>query len=143
MHQEVIKKIRKLRREKGIEPQDMADKLNISISTYKRLESVNTITWAKYLQEILMALETTVEDFFDGIGNNIVVNNKKGSFGGNIHVENLFAENKDKTKKIEQLYEERLKDSEKLNIEKDRLIVELKAILDLKQQIIASIHNLK
>ncbi len=143
MHQDVIKKIRKLRREKGIEPQDMADKLNISISTYKRLEAGNTITWAKYLEEILVALEITVEDFFDGIGNNITITNKKGSFGGNIHVENLFAENKDKTKKIEQLYEDRLKDSEKLNLEKDRLIIELKEILGLKDQIIVSINKLQ
>ncbi|GGC87366.1 hypothetical protein GCM10011508_13230 [Flavobacterium lutivivi] len=136
MHQEVIKKIRILRKQKGFDYQDMADRLNIDLSTYKRLEAGKTVTWAKYLEDILIALETTVEDFFQDIGRNINVVNKKGSFGGNIHVENLFAENREQTLKIEQLYKDMINDKDKMNESKDEIIKELKEIIELKNQLI-------
>jgi DNA-binding XRE family transcriptional regulator len=44
MNQEIVKKLRKLRIEMGFSKQDMAEKLNIELSAYIRLESgrVNT-----------------------------------------------------------------------------------------------------
>ena len=112
MHTEIIKKIRKLRIEKGFSPVQMAEKLNIDISAYTRLESGRTLTWAKYLEDLLVILDISPEDFFRGIGTKINITNKKGSFGGNAHVENLYADNKEKTEKIESLYEDRLKDKD-------------------------------
>ncbi len=112
MHTEIIKKIRKLRVEKGITPIQMADKLNIDISAYNRLESGKTLTWAKYLEDLLIIFDISPEDFFRGIGTKINITNQKGSFGGNAHVENLYADNKEKTEKIESLYKERLKDKD-------------------------------
>lgn len=143
MHNQVIAKIRKLRKEKGFDYDTMAEKLNISKTAYVRLESGKTQTWSKYLEEILTTLEISVDDFFKDIGTNINIINKKGSFGGNIHVENLFAENKDKTLKIEQLYEERLKDLANLNNELKKVNDQLKEIIELKDKIIASIENKK
>jgi transcriptional regulator with XRE-family HTH domain len=141
MHQEIIEKIRKLRKKKGFDYLDMAEKLNISKDSYTRLESGKTLTWAKYIEDILRILEISAEDFFNGIGSKIKITNKKGSFGGNIHVENLFAENKDKSQKIELLYEERLKDSETLNCEIKKVNEQLMDIIKLKDKIIASMER--
>lgn len=68
MHQEIIEKIRKLRKKKGFDYLDMAEKLNISKDSYTRLESGKTLTWAKYIEDILQILEISAEDFFNGIG---------------------------------------------------------------------------
>lgn len=141
MHTQVVEKIKKLRREKGIEPKIMADKLNISISAYNKLEAGKTMSWAKYINEILNELDLSAEEFFKDISNGINIVNRKGSFGGNIHVENLFAENKDKSKKIEELYEERLKDSDKRLDDKDKIIEELKEILKIKIDILAILEK--
>lgn len=131
MHNEVIKKIKRIRREKGISQIEMAEKLSINKAAYVRLETGETNTWAKYIQDILDILEVSVDDFFKDIGQNISIKNKMGSYGGNVHVENLFSENIDKTKKIEYLYEERLKDKDLIINEKDLLISELKDIIQI------------
>lgn len=134
MQQDIIKKIKRIRREKGISQIEMADRLSINKTAYTRLESGETSTWAKYIQEILDVFEISIDDFFKDIGQNINIKNKTGSYGGNVHVENLFAENKDKTLKIEQLYEERLKDKDLIILEKDNLISELKEVINIHKQ---------
>ena len=53
MHTEVIRKIKKLRIEKGLSQIDMAEKLHIDKSAYTRLESGKTFSWAKYLEDLL------------------------------------------------------------------------------------------
>ncbi len=141
MHQEIIDKIKKLRKKKGLDYLDMSEKLNISKDSYTRLESGKTLTWAKYIEDILKILEVTTEDFFNGIGSQFKITNKKGSFGGNIHVENLFAENKDKSEKIELLYQERLKDSEILNCELKKVNEQLMEIIKLKDIIMSSMEK--
>jgi transcriptional regulator with XRE-family HTH domain len=90
----------------------MADKLNISLSAYNKLESGSSYTWAKYLENILSILDISYEDFFEGIASNYNITNKKGSIGGNIHVENLYADNKEKDNKIGELYETRISDKD-------------------------------
>jgi transcriptional regulator with XRE-family HTH domain len=124
MHSEVIRKIKKLRIEKGFSQIDMAEKLHIDKSAYTRLESGKTFSWAKYLEDLLNIFEITPEDFFSGIGKNIKITNKEGSYGGNVHVENLYADNQERIKKIEVLYEQRLAD-------KENIIQELKNIVEL------------
>ncbi|ELY1977896.1 helix-turn-helix transcriptional regulator [Flavobacterium psychrophilum] len=123
MHTEIIKKLKKLRVEKNITPLEMSEKLHIDISAYNRLESGKTLTWAKYLEDLLVILEVTPEDFFTGITTkfNIIKNNS--SYGGNVNVENFYTDNKEKIEKIESLYEERLKD-------KDTIIFQLQKIID-------------
>ena len=105
MNKNIVEKIKKTRIEKGLKPTDIADKLNISVSAYNKLESGTSYTWAKYLEDILHILEVSFEEFFEGIVSQYTITNKKGSIGGNIHVENLYADNKDKSNKIEALYE--------------------------------------
>jgi len=126
MHTEIVKKIRRLREEKGLSPQTMAEKLHLDVSAYRKLESGKTYSWAKYLEELLGILETSAEDFFEGIGSNInnTTNNTNcpnpSTNSGYVNVENHYT---DSQEKIEQLYEARLKDKDLL-IEKLELILE-------------------
>jgi len=126
MHTKIVKRIRQLRVEKDFSPIQMAEKLNIDLSAYKRLEAGKTLTWAKYLEELLIIFDSSIEDFFEGLGSSINVTNKKGSYlGNNGHVENLYSENKEKSEKLNEQYESRLKD-------KDSEIEFLKKIIESK-----------
>lgn len=64
MHQEIVKKIRKLRIEKGLSKQDMAEKLSIELTAYNRLESGRANTWGKYFREICLLFEINPSEFF-------------------------------------------------------------------------------
>jgi len=57
MNEEVVDKIKKLRIAKGLNHSEMADKLNITRSAYQRLETGETYSWAKYLEELMTILE--------------------------------------------------------------------------------------
>lgn len=72
MNSQIVNKIKKLRLEKGFSHTEMADKLNITRSAYQRLESGETYSWAKYLDNIMETLETTPKDFFNDIGKPII-----------------------------------------------------------------------
>lgn len=72
MQAQIVSKIRKLRRERGFTQPQMADLLHIDKSVYARLETGETSSWAKYLEEILVVFDITPEKFFEGIGQNIV-----------------------------------------------------------------------
>ena len=68
MNQEIVEKIKRLRISKGLNHVDMADKLHVTRSAYQRLESGETYSWAKYLDELMTILETTPNDFFSDTG---------------------------------------------------------------------------
>ena len=100
MNNQVVTKIRKIRKEKGFTQLQMAERLNIDTSAYARLETGATFTWARYLEDILSISELTPEKFFEGIGSNIIITNQHGSYGGNANVEHLHAENKEANLKL-------------------------------------------
>jgi len=105
MKNQILPKIRKIRREKGITQLQMAEQLNIDPSTYARLETGATTTWAKYLEDILLVFELTPEFFFEDISSNVIITNQQGSFGGNANVEHLHAENKEANLKLIEMLE--------------------------------------
>jgi len=116
MNREVVEKIKRLRIAKGLNHLDMADKLHITRSAYQRLESGETYSWAKYLDELMTILETTPNEFFSDIGKKTInQTNNSGSIG---YVEILHQENKD-------VYE-------KLIASKDEQIALLKSFLEKK-----------
>ena len=100
MNRQIVTKIRKIRKEKGITQLQMAERLSIDASAYARLETGATSTWAKYLEDILSIFELSPEKFFEGIGSNIIITNQQGSYGGNANVEHLHAENKEVGRKL-------------------------------------------
>lgn len=67
MNNAIVDKIKRLRLQKGLNHNDMADKLNITRSAYQRLETGETYSWAKYLEEILAIFEMNPKDFFSDI----------------------------------------------------------------------------
>ena len=116
MNLEVVEKIKRLRVAKGLNHLDMADKLHITRSAYQRLESGETYSWAKYLDELMTILETTPNEFFADIGKKTInQTNNSGSIG---YVEILHQENKE-------VYE-------KLIASKDEQIALLKSLLEKK-----------
>ena len=72
MHNEIANKLRRLRIEKGLSKQDMAEKLSIELTAYNRLESGRVNTWGKYFLEICLVFEINPRDFFNDI---IIVEN--------------------------------------------------------------------
>ena len=106
MNHEIIAKIKKLRMAKGFSQSDMADRLNITRTTYHKLETGESYAWAKYLEELMNVLETTPKDFFSDIGRHVInQNNYEGSIG---YVETLHQENKDIYEKLLQSKEEQI-----------------------------------
>lgn len=67
MHQEIVNKLRKLRIEKGLSKQDMAEKLSVELTAYNRLESGRANTWGKYFIEICLIFEINPSEFFNDI----------------------------------------------------------------------------
>lgn len=114
MQTEIVQKIRKIRLEKGFSIQEMADKLNIDLSEYVRLEAVKTCTWGKYLEDLLLIFQIYPEDFFKGIGRKKYYFKRKKSIVKISYVENLHEDYKKKVEQMEFLYQESLKDKDAL-----------------------------
>ena len=120
-----------LRKEQGYDALDMAEKLNITKSAYERLESGKTLTWAKYLEDILNALNISANEFFKDIGNNINISNNEGSYGNSYIANGFIFESKELLGKLENLYKAIL-------LEKNDEIVALKANIVEKDKFIQS-----
>ena len=133
MHRRIVEKIKDMREKKGFTTADMAEKLNIDHSAYTRLESTKTLTWAKYLEDILAICEVSQEVFFSDLGAGTHVVNEKDSILGNNNgtVENLYADNKEMRDKIDKLHESRISDKENVIRDKDQLITELRLQIEL------------
>jgi len=126
MQTQIVQRIKKLRKEKGFTQPQMAERLCIDQSAYARLEQGETNSWAKYFEDLLNIFEITPEKFFEGIGGNIVINNKECPYGGNsISVQYLHAEKREVYEKLIEQYEKRLQD-------KDEQIALLKGLLERK-----------
>ena len=117
MNEESGEKIKKMRISKGYNHTEMADKLHITRSAYQRLESGETYSWAKHLDDLMNVFETTPKEFFSDIGKKVInQNNYDGSVG--YVVDNLYKENKE-------IYQELIK-------AKDEQITLLKEMLEKK-----------
>ncbi|MDR2207117.1 MAG: helix-turn-helix domain-containing protein [Flavobacteriaceae bacterium] len=110
INKEIVKKIKHLRHKKGYNHEDMAEKLNITRSAYQRLESGDTYSWAKYLDEIMKTFETTPKEFFHDIGRTKTVNLTNYDSSTGYYVETLLQENKETTEKLIEQYEDRIKE---------------------------------
>jgi transcriptional regulator with XRE-family HTH domain len=100
LQSQIVSKIRRLRHEKGLSQFQMADRLNMEKSVYARLETGKTYSWAKYLEDLLTVFEITPDKFFEDIGKNVVIHNSNCPYGGNAHVGNLYAENREVYEKL-------------------------------------------
>jgi transcriptional regulator with XRE-family HTH domain len=104
MNSQIAKKLKILRGRKGISQEQVSDYLNISQSTYARMEKGESNSWASYIQPICELFEIQPEELLKS--DSIIVNqNQQG--GNGAFVINQLSE------KITALYEENmlLKDS--------------------------------
>ena len=119
----VVNKIKEYRKKKGYSHESMAFELGMSQVAYSKIEKNETKLSVERLFKIAEILETPVENFLDINPNNIYNQDLKDNAVGHQEVQNLYHDNKEKSEKIEQLYESRLKD-------KDIMIAQLQKIID-------------
>jgi len=128
MQTQIVQRIKKLRRDKGLTQPQIADMLHVDQSVYARLEQGETNTWAKYFEELLNIFEITPEKFFEGIESNVVINNHNDcTYSGDSNVEHQYPAN-------QELYEKLIAQYEKLLSAKDEQISLLKELLEKKAQ---------
>jgi transcriptional regulator with XRE-family HTH domain len=116
--EKILKKIRETRKLKGLSHENMAHELDISPSAYNKLERSETTLSLERLLKIIEILEISLYDIFEIESESILKQNlKEFSFrnADNIH--------KEKSDKIEHLYECRIKD-------KDFMIEQLQKVID-------------
>lgn len=113
---DVLERIKKIRKERGYSHEYIASELNISQVAYSKLEKNETKLTVERLYKLSEILETPVADLLEVDAKNVFHqnNNDKGTFIGNQDIQNLYQENKEKTEKLIYLYEERLKDKDAL-----------------------------
>ena len=119
----IVEKIKDIRKRKGFSHEYMAHQLEMSQPAYSKIEKNETVLSVDRLFKIAEILETPVVDILD-INPNTLYNqtlNDNAIIYQNF--DNLYQENKEKSEKIEQLYESRLKD-------KDALIAQLQKMLE-------------
>nr|WP_314490571.1 helix-turn-helix domain-containing protein [uncultured Chryseobacterium sp.] len=123
----IIEKIKEYRKKKGFSHENMADELNISQAAYSKIEKNETKLTVDRLYQISEILEAPVYELLDSNPNNIY--NQQNFYDASVgyqDIQNLYQENKDKTDKIESLYEERLKDKDKMIQQLQDIITTLK-----------------
>lgn len=119
----VLKRIRENRKTKGYSHDYMAAMLDISPSAYNKLERNETNLSLERLLVITDILELPITEVLDiKTGDTYNQDLKDNSIG---RVETLYQDNKDKTEKIEHLYQQLLK-------EKDETIKMLKELVTKK-----------
>lgn len=79
MNKTVGKKIREYREAKGISQEDLAERLQISRSTYQRIENGDTNSWINYLEKISKELEVSPNEFLKGDESFVQVNHENTS----------------------------------------------------------------
>lgn len=122
--EEVLLKIKEYRKKKGFSYENMAHELNTSAAAYRKIELNQTKLTVERLVQIAQILEAKIEDLLDLKANSqFNQTNNENATGYQQQIVNYFQENKEKSEKIEQLYELRLKD-------KDVLIVQLQKMLE-------------
>lgn len=121
----IVEKIKDIRKRKGFSHEYMAHQLEMSQPAYSKIEKNETVLSVDRLFKIAEILETPVVDILDINPNTLYNqnNNDNGTFIGHQQVEHLYQENKEKSEKIEQLYESRLRD-------KDAMIEQLQKIIE-------------
>lgn len=81
MNSKIGQKIRRFRKQRGMSQEQVADYLNITQSTYSRIENGESRTWSEYLDKLCEVLEIEPEELFKTdklINNNIETNHGVG-----------------------------------------------------------------
>ncbi len=107
----IVDRIKEQRKKKGFSHENMAEELKISQVAYSKIEKNETKLTVDRLFQIANILETHVYELLDESPDTIY--NQQYFYDaavGHQDIQNLYQEDKEKTKKIEQLYEDQIKD---------------------------------
>lgn len=116
MNVAIGQRLKDLRKSKGIPLEKVLEELNISESTYMRMEKGETASWTNYIDKICTLYNIEMEELLLSNDKYILIsNNQNGISAGNVVVNNL-------SDKAVELYERML-------LEKDKLIAELRSRL--------------
>ena len=108
--EDVLQRIKDYRKKKGYTYDAMAHELNTSAAAYRKIELNQTKLTLERLYQIAQILEAKVEDILDIKADKIYKQEITDNGIGCQDIEHFYAENKEKSAKIEQLYEERIKE---------------------------------
>ncbi len=109
----ILKNIEKLRKDKGFSHEYMAHKLDISQSSYCKIEKNITKLSVERLFKLAEILDTKVAEILGlDVSNQFNQTTKDQSTGYLQKIENFYQENKEQNQKIIEMYELRLQDKE-------------------------------
>lgn len=118
-------KIKRLREQSNLTQQEMADKLNMHLKTWQKVENGVTKLDIERLQLIADVLETTIEDLInvdDSVYINAIKDNEVGFNNSSVTINHKSEEEKN-------LYERLIAEKDKIIADKDKEIAFLKGLL--------------
>ncbi len=121
-------KIKKLREQSDLTQQEMADKMNMHLKTWQKVENGITKLDIERLQLIADILETTIEDLInveDSVYINAIRDNEVGFNNSSVTINHKSEEEKN-------LYERLIAEKDKIIADKDKEIAFLKGLLEPK-----------
>ncbi|WP_428223956.1 helix-turn-helix domain-containing protein [Flavobacterium sp.] len=111
--EDILSKIKENRKKKGFSYETMALEMNTSTAAYRKIEMNQTKLTVERLFQISEILEIPLANLLDINNKNILHQiNRETSTGYLQQIENFHQENIDKSQKIENLYEARLRDKD-------------------------------
>ncbi len=119
-------KIKRLREQSNLTQQEMADKLNMHLKTWQKVENGVTKLDIERLQLIADVLETTIEDLInvdDNVYINAIKDNEVGFNNSSVTINHKSEEEKN-------LYERLIAEKDKIIADKDKEIAYLRGLLD-------------
>ena len=122
-------KIKKLREQSGLTQQEFADKLNVHLKTWQKIENGITKLDIERLQQIAEILETTVEDLInveDSVYINAIKDNDVGFNNSTVTINHKSEEEK-------LLYERLISEKDKIIADKDKEIAFLRGLLSKQE----------
>lgn len=121
---EILNRIKEHRKKRGFSYETMAHEMNTSTAAYRKIEMNQTKLTLERLYQIAQILDVSVSNLLDLQNKNQLSQiNKDASTGYLQQIDNFHSENKEKSEKIESLYDARLKD-------KDLIIEQLQKIIE-------------
>lgn len=119
-------KIKKIREQSGLTQQEMADKMNMHIKTWQKVENGITKIDIERLQLIAEVFDTPIEDLInvdDSVYINAIKDNEVGFNNSSVTINHKSEAEKD-------LYERLIAEKEKTIADKDKEIAFLRGLLD-------------
>src|SRR5690554_6021103 len=118
----ILEKIVIERNKKGFSYENMADELGVTVSGYRKIETGNTKLTVERLFKIASILDIPLTELLNLDKDDLYQHNHDNESVFKQKIEHFYQENKDKTEKIEQLYESLLKEKEKVIIALQKII---------------------